>query len=191
MEIQTETLPTIHFLMTLCYNNGMTMTMTKAAPLSIANTFIDKYGRENGIQHMKLQKLVYFAHGWWLAYNDEPFLTERPQVWRYGPVFKSLYSSLAQFGKTPIKEPQKSTPFSPAMTVTDPNLLELIEFIWDKYSPYSAIKLSDMTHEKGTPWRIIAEEKEFSVPENFEIPDELIKKYFKSQAELVQTVQTA
>src|SRR3990170_9163221 len=43
--------PKIHFLMTFIYNGGMTMTMTKVAPLSIANTFIDKYGRQAGIQH--------------------------------------------------------------------------------------------------------------------------------------------
>lgn len=36
-------------------------------PLAVANCFLEKFGENGGIEHMKLQKLVYFSYGWWLA----------------------------------------------------------------------------------------------------------------------------
>jgi uncharacterized phage-associated protein len=47
---------------------------------------------------MKLQKLVYYAYGWWLLYHSEPIMTEPPEVWRHGPVFSSMYHALKHHG---------------------------------------------------------------------------------------------
>lgn len=66
-------------------------------PLAFANEFIVKAG-PSGVVHMKLQKLVYMCYGWWLVAHDEPIINEAPQVWKHGPVFKSLYSVLATHG---------------------------------------------------------------------------------------------
>jgi len=40
---------------------------------------------------MKLQKLVYYAHGWHLALNNEPLIDEQVECWQYGPVISSLF----------------------------------------------------------------------------------------------------
>lgn len=162
--------------------------MTKVTPLALANTFITKYGQSEGIQHMKLQKLAYYAHGWWLAYNTEPFLTERPQVWRYGPVFKSLYKAFAPYGKNPIKVPQKSNPFEeeyPLIPDDNPDLHNLIDWVWNRYSSYTAIQLSNMTHALGTPWLEIAKEHHFRIERDFEIPDEKIRAYFEREKKAI------
>ncbi|MFQ5632018.1 MAG: Panacea domain-containing protein, partial [bacterium] len=52
----------------------------------IANYFID-FARKDGvaISPMKLQKLVYFAHGYYLAITGQPLIEEEIQAWRYGP----------------------------------------------------------------------------------------------------------
>lgn len=166
--------------MCCCYNEAMTA-HKKYTPLSLANTFIARHGGEHGIQHMKLQKLAYYTYGWWLSHYATPILNEKPQVWKYGPVFKSMYKTLNVFGAAPIKEPQTYTPFENPTIIDDEAALNLIDWVWKRYSPYSATTLSDMTHKPGTPWRKIAEEKHFCVPENYEIPDEMIKEYFVAQ----------
>jgi uncharacterized phage-associated protein len=155
--------------------------MTQFAPLTIANTFIKRHGGSIGISHMKLQKLTYYAHCWHLAYRPESLINEKPQVWQYGPVFKSLYNSLKLFGMTPIKTPQTANPFAQPEELPE-GFAAFIDWIWERYGSFSATTLSDMTHEAGTPWRILAEQHNFIVPKDFTIPDDLIKKCFEKEA---------
>src|SRR5687768_9300066 len=70
---------------------------------SIANFFIQK-GIEAGnpIDQMKVQKLVYFAHGWYLAITNQPLINEAIEAWRFGPVIPSLYHSLKHSGNQAI-----------------------------------------------------------------------------------------
>jgi uncharacterized phage-associated protein len=155
------------------------------APLAIANTFLARYGVESGgISHMKLQKLVFYAYGWWLASYDEPLASEAPQVWQYGPVFSSLYSALAPFGMEPIDSPMRAVPIgsAPIVPESDVEVHELLEWVWQRYGGYGAGKLSDMTHAKGTPWQEEAEAHNYRVPRNHTIPDARTKAYFESLA---------
>lgn len=155
-------------------------------PLAIANEFVARFGGATGIDHMKLQKLAYYAHGWWLAYEAEPLLTEKPEVWKFGPVFDSMYRVLCPFGSKPIRLPQSPNPFAEPPRVDDERALGLISWIWNRYGAFSSFKLSDMTHEEGTPWRILAEENSYNVPKHFEIPDALIADFFKKEADRLQ-----
>jgi uncharacterized phage-associated protein len=149
-------------------------------PLALANYLIRWHGYEDGIDHMKLQKLVYLAHGWWLAYHDDLVVTERPQVWRYGPVFPSMYRALSGSGERPIRFPQRETPFGspPDIDDDDHDVTGLMDWVWSRYGGYTAIRLSDMTHQPGTPWRVMAERHRFQAPPNLEIPDDITKQYF-------------
>ena len=157
--------------------------------LELANAFIDRFGAAEGIQHMKLQKLAYYCHSWWLSYYDEPFLRHGPEVWKYGPVFPDLYQSLKHFGSTPIRTVQKDGPFGEARIAGGEFLNGLIQWIWDNYGKYSAGELSDRTHAKGTPWRIIAEKNRFSVPMHTPIDDDVIKGSFRQDTALVLASQ--
>jgi uncharacterized phage-associated protein len=153
--------------------------------MALANNLISRFGYENGITHMKLQKLVYYAHGWWLAYNLDnppPLLNERPQVWQHGPVFSSMYHALKGFGNTPIRFPQPEFPMEapPDVDENDDLILNFMDWIWVRYGQYSAIRLSDMTHQQGTPWRQIAEKYNFRVPLRLPIPDDIMQRYFRN-----------
>lgn len=152
-------------------------------PLAVANAFIERHGNGNFIDHMKLQKLTYYAHGWWLAYEADPLLNEAPQVWKFGPVFSSLYRVLAPFGSRAITTPQSASPFSPPPSVDDEKVLGLIDWVWNRYGSFSSLRLSEKTHEPGTPWRELAERNNYNVPKHFQIPNELIAAHFKAEAE--------
>jgi uncharacterized phage-associated protein len=140
--------------------------------IQIANEFIASHGEGGHLDPMKLQKLLYFADGWWTALCGVPLISERPQVWRYGPVYRSIYRTFSKYGKRPILEPEPATPFGgephrvPADAV---QVRQLIEWIWNEYGNKSGPALSDETHKPGTPWRKIAEKNHFVVPENHEI----------------------
>lgn len=156
------------------------------SPLAVANTFLANHGGERGgIDHMKLQKLVYFAYGWWLASHEVPLTTEGPQVWQYGPVFRSLYGALAPFGMRGIDAPQRAVPFgrTPLIPSDEQEALDVVEWVWQRYGGYSAGKLSDMTHEVGTPWQEEAAAFNYRVPRNHQISDDRIKAHFQATAE--------
>lgn len=57
---------------------------------------------------MHLQKLTYFAHGWYIAFNDQeqiqPLINEPFQAWEYGPVCSSIYHEFKGFGCNAIVE---------------------------------------------------------------------------------------
>ncbi len=153
------------------------------SPLALANYFLERHAGDIGIEHMKLQKLVYCAHGWWLAYGpDRPIVCERPEVWKYGPVFPSLYRALRPFGRTPIGVPQSSDPFSEPATIDggDDKAKRLLKWVWNRYGHLSSYALSDMTHKPGTPWYRVAEEHGFVVPEGRTIDDLYVVEEFQS-----------
>src|SRR5215469_2786509 len=69
----------------------------------IAYAFV-KRGIDDGnpVTQMKLQKLVYFAHGLHLASYNEPLISEKFQAWKYGPVVPAIYRDYKLYGSSPI-----------------------------------------------------------------------------------------
>lgn len=160
--------------------------------IQVANELLSSHG---DVSHMKLQKLLYYANGWWLATTGEPLLNEEPQVWRYGPVYQYLYRTLSRFGHQSIGGPVKGSPF-----VNEPERLsdgeeegrvrQLLDWIWDEHGAKSAMQLSDETHAPGTPWRQIAEKYNFKVPFDVDISPDRDWAFFARLAEQrgIQTV---
>jgi uncharacterized phage-associated protein len=147
---------------------------------SIANFFIRK-GIEDGkpVDQMKVQKLVYFAHGWYLAITNEPLLNEAIEAWRFGPVIPSLYHMLKYSGNQAITAIISEKELAP--NDTDSELNAYLSAIWNLYSPFTGIQLSNMTHEEETPWAKIAREFNNQIPADKDIDNEAIKQYFLNQ----------
>lgn len=151
-------------------------------PLVIANEILAKHPE---VSHMKLQKLLYFANGWWLALKDEPLLNEEPEVWRYGPVFSRLYSILSGYQHNEIGGPVIGHPFADKperLPENSDEIKKMLSWIWLIYGGKSAMQLSDETHKIGTPWQKIASKHNFRVPFHTAIPSEKDKEYFRSLA---------
>src|SRR5260370_7712236 len=78
---------------------------------AVANEFLE-LAKKDGQQltQMQLQKLVYFAYGWYLAITGTRLIDERVEGWQWGPVFPSIYKGLKRFGSSSVTEPpQKVT----------------------------------------------------------------------------------
>jgi uncharacterized phage-associated protein len=123
-------------------------------PRAIANKILQM--REGAGQHltmMQLIKLVYIADGWSLALLGKPLSKHNPQAWQYGPVYPVLYTALRKFGSQPVTSPVfvKGTdvPFSEEFTADEEKILQQVV---DSYGKLSAFKLSNLTHQAGTPW---------------------------------------
>ena len=162
--------------------NLLVSEMPSYPAVTVANTFIERFpaGR---IDHLKLQKLCYYAYGWWLAFfqNHPPLINVKPQVWKLGPVFNPIYAAFASYRGEIITKPQSANPFVNAEVIANyssTNESKLIDWIWGRYGNYDGIQLSDMTHEMGTPWYNLALRHSFEVPRFFEMPDHENRSYF-------------
>ncbi len=148
------------------------------SPINIAKYFLLR-GREEGIpiSLIKLQKLLYFAHGWHLAMFDKPLLSEKVQAWKYGPIIPSLYELYIRFGNEPINtEGLTLNGFRPGE-----KLINFLDFVWEVYKNYSPTELSTLTHVGESPWEKAIADNEGLAGLNQPIDDELIKDYFRRE----------
>lgn len=143
---------------------------------------------------LKLQKLVYFAHGWYLALKEQPLLKERVQAWKYGPVVPELYHALKVSGGGAVSGPatmltiERESNGELCVRRTTPDIADgaaendveftkaLLHKIWDVYGNYSATVLSNATHAPGTAWSVTWDAAKGA--RNVVIPDDLIKADF-------------
>lgn len=150
---------------------------------AVAYYFLELGDRDNvDISPMKLQKLIYFAHGWCLAVFDKPLIDVSVEAWRYGPVIATVYREFKKFGSNPIRGqvPEPDVKAELKELKRDPQVVLLLDRVWQIYSGYTAFQLSEMTHLPGTPWIEAREEDRFGKA-NVTIRDEAIKEYFEAQ----------
>lgn len=122
----------------------------------VANTFLD-LARQDGeaLDPMRLLKLVYIAHGWYLAYRKRPLIADDVEAWTHGPVIPNLYHEIKKFGARPVSEYYTETDMSTLTTVipvVNDDTLPILREVWKAYRRFSGVQLSAMTHAPGTPW---------------------------------------
>ena len=153
---------------------------------AVANEFIDIAGKGN-LDPMKLQKLVYYAHGWHLAIENAPLIQQSFEAWQFGPVIPDLYQEFKVYGAGKVTDYATklihATNKRVAPRIPDDDTSRrseaarcLIGDVWSVYGEYSAIKLSNATHKKGTPWANWYDPYKHHVV----IPNDEIKRYFNS-----------
>lgn len=140
--------------------------MAKYTAEQIAQWFINKsimlYRANKGdlLSNMKLQKLLYYAQGSYLALTGENLFNDKILAWEHGPVIEKVYKKYKQeFAINNYKDIE-----------IDRKTSDILDMVYNTFGQYSAWKLRDMTHNE-TPWQ--------STPPNEEIYCSKIKEYFK------------
>ena len=123
-------------------------------PRAIANRILD-IREEAGkpITIMQLIKLAYIADGWSLALLGKPLSNEAPEAWQYGPVFRSVYNAFSGTGSRPVSGRAcvrgTSIPIAEEFSKDEEAILRMVV---ESYGKLSAFTLSNLTHQRGTPW---------------------------------------
>jgi uncharacterized phage-associated protein len=152
---------------------------------AIANFFLDRASEKSRpITAMTLLKVLYFAHAWHLAKYERPLVAQPFEAWQHGPVSRIVYEQLRAMGSKPVTK--KLTTFDPASCLFrdtpyhfDNDMTLFLEHIFDYYSQFHPFKLSDLTHEEGSPWEIVWAEAERRAVPGMIIPDSLIMKWLR------------
>jgi uncharacterized phage-associated protein len=115
----------------------------------VANYFLALVDEDAGdtISNMKLQKLVYYAQGFYLALYGKPLFPERIEAWDQGPVIPELYRRFEKFGAKAIEKPEEVD-----FSKFDSQTRGLLDEIWSVYGQFSAWKLRNMVYGE-MPWQ--------------------------------------
>lgn len=144
----------------------------------IAAAIVQKAINEgNPVTQMKLQKMVYFAHGVNLAKSGAPLIKETIEAWKFGPVVPVIYQDYKLYGSSAIDNTDNIYDFPKnelKSNILDADALRSIDYTWNATNNLTAFQLSGWTHKTGSPWQKTYSEYDPNLP----ISNELIKEYF-------------
>lgn len=100
--------------------------------------------RGEGVNNMKLQRLLYYAQAWHLARHDRPLFDAKFEAWISGPVIPALYWRFKPFGIRDLPVPSDRPRFDPRTTA-------FLEEATSEYLPLDEWELGDMS-SRETPW---------------------------------------
>jgi uncharacterized phage-associated protein len=141
--------------------------MATLTALDIARYLLGTLDEDSGedMTSLKLQKLLYYAQGFYLAMHDcEPLFDDPIEAWQHGPVVPAVYQVFKDNGRSPIARP---APFDPQDYA--PEVREILDTVSRVYGQFAPWKLRDMTHQEP-PWR--------DTPQNQAIPRESLREFF-------------
>lgn len=147
--------------------------------LDVAKWFLWRNDGENSdseevelITNLKMQKLLYYAQGCYLALYKEKLFGEKILAWDHGPVVKEVYDEYKLLddntprGHNGIKY---NNDFQKNFTDEEETALN---FVFKEFGKYSAWMLRNMTHAED-PWK--------NTEHNEEISTEIIEEYFTKE----------
>lgn len=149
------------------------------SPLAIAGYFLQKAEATGEIlTPMKVVKLVYIAHGWYLGLTQRPLITDDVEAWQYGPVVREVYHQLKKYGNSAV--PAGAVP--PWITITDASVEPFLDSVWGAYKSFSGGQLSTLTHQPNTPWDITWNQRGGKHLRGAIIEPALIQKHYQEKA---------
>ena len=125
---------------------------------TVANFIIALHAsRGEKLTQLRLYKLLYFCHGWFLVEFGKPLVWNAFEAWERGPVIKAVRDCFRKFGANPITEFAAVFDFrSGQISEFSHSLNEaherFVTTVVDGYRGISAGQLSEMTHGTGSPW---------------------------------------
>jgi uncharacterized phage-associated protein len=138
--------------------------------LDIANYFLsltnEEYG--DGISNLKMQKLLFYAQGFHLAFYNKPLFNEKIEAWMHGPVVPDLYHHYKHNVADALPKPKKMD-----FKIYSQDVQTLLDQIYNIYGQFSAWKLRNLTHAESI-WKTAYKKV------NKEISQDEMKRYFKT-----------
>jgi uncharacterized phage-associated protein len=139
------------------------------------------------LTNLRLNKLLYFIHGWALTSRPDGLVRNHFEAWKLGPVIKPVFETFRVFGEKRIQglaehldyaSGQKKPVSFDEITRAD---AETISAVFESYAHYTTAELVAISHEMGGPWHVVytawANDNRLSP----RIPNELIRSYFSEE----------
>lgn len=177
-----------------CGKVGLMERTQPTRAMAVANWFLERSWRSADMppcDQMKLYKLVFYAHGWYLGNNCGELFPEDVEAWPHGPFVRDLYLEFKSAGRGSItslgtRMEIEGLKVSRTIPRHDGSLDGFFESVWNVYGGYTGIQLSNMTHREGEPWTIVAEEYGYDLSTKPTITSEIIEAAFERKVQSQQ-----
>lgn len=120
---------------------------TKPTIFNVADFYLKIVDRDSGstITPLKLQKILYYSQGYYLAMNDKELFSEEFEAWAHGPANEAIYNKYRIYGFDSIPEPTDyDINFSKEIS-------DFLNDIWETFGIYDGKFLEIQTHNEE-PW---------------------------------------
>lgn len=123
------------------------------------------------LSNLKMQKLLYFCQGIFLASNEGRRLIEDDDflAWRYGPVSLDAYHRFKIYGQNDIPKEETGN-----FNRINERELQVVQSVWNTFKDKSAFDLVKASHVENSPWYNVFHNNETDV-----ILTEDIREYFE------------
>lgn len=102
--------------------------------------------REKPVTNIKLQKLLYFTQGVYLAKYNKLAFEDNIIAWKYGPVVKDIYYKYSLYGAEPIITVKKYDSKISFM------LINVIDIVLESFLDINQTDLIEEIIKPGSPW---------------------------------------
>src|SRR5689334_19344752 len=110
------------------------------------------------LTNLRLNKLLYFIHGWSLTRRTEGMIRNHFLAWQHGPVIRPVFDTFKIYGDSTITEPARFLDYRSGINAPVPfddisaDDSELIQRIFKSYDQFTTGQLVEKSHEPGGPW---------------------------------------
>jgi uncharacterized phage-associated protein len=140
------------------------------------------------LTNLRINKLLYFIHGWGLTSRREGLVRNHFLAWTHGPVIRPVFDAFKTYGEATITEPAKYFDYVSgedrpvAHADISPADTEIVMRIFASFDRFTTRQLVEMSHEPGGPWDIVYKAWSKDNRCNLRIPNELMRTHFLKQA---------
>ncbi|ABQ03955.1 Panacea domain-containing protein [Flavobacterium johnsoniae] len=139
-----------------------------------------KSEESGSLNHLKLQKLLYYVQSWHLAFYGTRFFDGKFQAWIHGPVNRAIYDRFKDtkyMYSTIDLDDLSDTEITTKLPL---EVKEHIDVVLETYAGFSDTDLESKTHQEE-PW--INARKGFKPSERCEVEldEKIMESYFKSR----------
>ena len=116
----------------------------------VLNVAASLVARELEMTSMRLQKLLYYAHGCHLAMHGVPLFSDKIEAWSNGPVVRTVFAEHRKWRT--LRHPWPGPGRASGSGALDAHESETLEVVQQALAGFSADDLVACTHQEA-PWR--------------------------------------
>lgn len=152
----------------------------QVSPIDLSK-YVIKYVNNMGheVNHLKLQKLIYYTDAWHSVFIGKPLIIEDFQAWMHGPVVRTLWDYYKGESILNGVISYRDDPTDLMLDVTFEQM-EIINDVLDEYGDKSSYYLECLTHDEY-PWQHARRGYAPSDKCTNIIPKEIIKQFYEEK----------